>query len=174
MNTFISPHVVLNVLGIGLGLGIVFGLVASRHLNKWVMLALVTTLVTSVSLMSQQTATGAIAPKPPFPVLSTSKILALGRFTTPPTPEQVKAIFPHEVPDTLQLYLDGKIEQMWARQDQSGPVFLMNVKSVAEARSILEKLPLGRAKLMEFEYVELTPLAPLQILITEGGARTAK
>ena len=173
MNTFISPHVVLNVLGIGSGLGVVFGLVASRHLNKWVMLALVTTLMTSVSLMSQQTATGA-EPKRPFPVLPTMKILALGRFTAPPTPEQVKAIFPHEVPDTLQLYLDGKIEQMWARQDQSGPVFLMNVKSVAEARSILEKLPLGRAKLMEFEYVELTPLAPLQILITESGARTAK
>src|SRR5690242_21530721 len=38
------------------------------------------------------------------------------------------------------------------------PVFLMNVTSVEEARAILEKLPLGRAKLMEFEYVELSPL----------------
>ena len=114
------------------------------------------------------------SPKRPFPVLPTMKILALGRFVATPTPEQLKTIFPHEVPDTLQLYLDGKIEQMWARQDQSGPVFLMNVKSVAEARPILENLPLGRAKLMEFEYVELTPLAPLQIRVTQGGARTAK
>jgi hypothetical protein len=76
--------------------------------------------------MSQETTPEAIAPKRPFPILPTSKILALGRFTAPPTPEQVKAIFPHEVPDTLQLYLDGKIEQMWARQDHKGPVFLMN------------------------------------------------
>jgi hypothetical protein len=107
--------------------------------------------------MSQETTPEAIAPKRPFPVLSTSKILALGRFTAPPRSEQVKAIFPHEVPDTLQLYLDGKIEQMWARQDQKGPVFLMNVTSVAEAHAILEKLPLGQAKLMEFELLELTP-----------------
>jgi muconolactone delta-isomerase len=125
-------------------------------------------------LMSQETTPEAIAPKRPFPVLPTAKILALGRFTTPPTPEQVKAIFPREVPDTLQLYLDGKIEQMWARQDQKGPVFLMNVTSVAEAHSILEKLPLGQAKLMEFELVELTPLTPLHMLLTEGWANGTK
>lgn len=124
--------------------------------------------------MSQETTPAAIAPKRPFPVLPTSKILALGRFTAPPTPEQVKAIFPHEIPDTLQLYLDGKIEQMWARQDQKGPVFLMNVTSVAEAHTILENLPLGRAKLMEFELVELTPLTSLHMLLTEGWANGTK
>lgn len=124
--------------------------------------------------MSQETTPEAIAPKRPFPVLPTYKILALGRFIAPPTPEQVKTIFPHEVPDTLQLYLDGKIEQMWARQDQKGPVFVMNVTSVAEAHTILEKLPLGRAKLMEFELVELTPLTPLHMLLTDGWAKGAK
>jgi hypothetical protein len=124
--------------------------------------------------MSQESTPEAIAPKRPFPVLPTSKILALGRFTSVPTPEQVKAIFPHEVPDTLQLYLDGKIEQMWARQDQKGPVFLMNVTSVAEAHTLLEKLPLGQAKLMEFELVELTPLTPLHMLLTQGWANGAK
>ncbi len=102
------------------------------------------------------------------------KILALGRFTSPPTPEQVRAIFPKEVPDTLRLYLEGKIEQMWARQDQKGPVFLMNVTSVPEAHTILEALPLGQAKLMEFEYIELTPLTPLHMLLTEGWANGAK
>ena len=99
--------------------------------------------------------------KRPFPVVPTTKILALGRFTCPPTPEQVKTIFPN---------LAGKIDQWWARQDQKGPVFLMNVTSVEEARSILEKLPLGQAKLMEFEYVELSPLTPLHLLLTEGRA----
>jgi hypothetical protein len=124
--------------------------------------------------MSQETTSDAAAPKRPFPVLPTSKILALGRFTAPPTPEQVKAIFPHEVPDTLKLYLDGKIEQMWARQDQKGPVFLMNLTSVEEARTLLETLPLGKAKLMEFELVELTPLTPLHMLLTEGYAKGVK
>ncbi len=113
-------------------------------------------------------------PRRPFPVLPTKKILALGRFTSPPTPEQVKAIFPQEVPDTLRLYLSGYIEQMWARQDQKGPVFLMDVKSVEEAHAILEKLPLGQAKLMEFEFVELTPLTPLHMLLSEGWANGGK
>jgi hypothetical protein len=123
--------------------------------------------------LSQETTPEAVVPKRPFPVLPTSKILALGRFTAPPTPEQVKTIFPFEVPDTLKLYLDGKIEQMWARQDQKGPVFLMNVTSVAEAHALLEKLPLGKAKLMEFELVELTPLTPLHMLLSEGYAKGA-
>ena len=114
------------------------------------------------------------SPKRPFPVLPTMKILALGRFVATPTPEQLKTIFPHEVPDTLQLYLDGKIEQMWARQDQKGPVFFMNVTSVQDAHKILEALPLGQAKLMEFEYIELTPLTPLHMLLTQGWANGAK
>jgi hypothetical protein len=46
----------------------------------------------------------------------------------------------------------------------------MNVTSVEEARTILEKLPLGQAKLMAFEYVELSPLTPLHLLLTEGRA----
>ncbi len=107
-------------------------------------------------------------------MLPTSKILALGRFTAPPTPEQLKTIFPKEVPETLRLYLGGKIEQWWARQDQKGPVFLMNVASAEEARTILEKLPLGQAKLMEFEYVELSPLTPLHMLLSEGWANGGK
>ncbi len=105
------------------------------------------------------------APKRPFPVVPTTKIMAIGRFTTPPTPEQVKAIFPLEVPATLKLYLAGKIDQWWARQDQKGPFFLLNVTSIDEARALLEALPLGRAELMEFEYVELGPLTPLHLLL---------
>lgn len=113
-------------------------------------------------------------PKRPFPVLPTSKILALGRFTATPTPEQFKTIFPKEVPATLRLHLSAKIEQWWARQDQKGPVFLMNVTSVDEAHALLEALPLGQAKLMEFEYIELTPLTPLHMLLTEGQANGGK
>jgi hypothetical protein len=113
-------------------------------------------------------------PKRPFPVVPTTKILASGRFTSPPTPEQVKTIFPHEVPETLKLYLAGKIDQWWARQDQTGPVFLMNVTTVEEARTILDKLPLGQANLMEFEFVELSPLTPLHMLLSEGWANGSK
>jgi len=51
-------------------------------------------------------------PKPNFPVVPTTKILAIGQFTKTPTPEQIKEIFPKEVLATLRLYLAGKIDQV--------------------------------------------------------------
>ena len=118
---------------------------------------------------SQETATAtAEMPKRPFPIVPTTKILAAGRFTSPPTPEQITAIFPKEVPATLKLYLAGKIDQWWSRQDQRGPVFLMNVTTIEEARALLDQLPLGQAKLMEFDFTELGPLTPLHLLIKES------
>src|SRR4029077_2090168 len=74
-------------------------------------------------------------PKSIFPVVPTKKILAIGQFTKPPTPEQIKEIFRKEVPATLRLYLAGKIDQWWIRQTQTGPVFLLNVTSLEEAYS---------------------------------------
>jgi hypothetical protein len=68
------------------------------------------------------------------------------------TPEQRATILPREVPDTVQLFLAGKIDQWWFRQDGKRVVFLMNVASVEEAQALLEGLPLGKAKPMEFVF----------------------
>jgi hypothetical protein len=109
-------------------------------------------------------------PKHPFPVVPTTRILAIGQFTKVPTPEQIKEIFPKEVPATLRLYLAGKIDQWWIRQTQTGPVFLLNVTSLEEARALMETLPLGKAGLMKHEFFELGPLTPLHLLLTAVGA----
>ena len=109
-------------------------------------------------------------PKTNLPVVPTTRVLAIGQFTKPPTAEQMKEFFPKEVPATLRLYLAGKIDQWWIRQTQTGPVFLLNVTSVEEARTLMESLPLGRAGLMKHEFIELGPLAPLHLLLTDGGA----
>ena len=105
-----------------------------------------------------------------FPVVPTTRVLAIGQFTKPPTPEQMKEFFPKEVPATLRLYLAGKIDQWWIRQTQTGPVFLLNVTSVEEARTLMESLPLGRAGLMKHEFIELGPLTPLHLLLIDGRA----
>jgi hypothetical protein len=63
------------------------------------------------------------------------KVMAIGSFAKPLTPEQRQQILPNEVPATLKLYLDGKIEQFWFRQDKPGVIFLMNVESVDQARA---------------------------------------
>ena len=93
------------------------------------------------------------------------KVFALGTFAKPLTDEQRKQMLPKEVPDTLRMYLDGKIDQFWSREDQSGVVFLMNAASVEEARSMVETLPLAANGYLVFEYIAVGPLQPLALLI---------
>jgi len=93
------------------------------------------------------------------------KIFALGSFTKPLTDEQRKQIMSKEVPDTLKLYLDGKIDQFWFREDQPGVVFLLNAASVEAARSMVEALPLVTNGYFAYEYIPVGPLKPLGLLI---------
>ena len=94
------------------------------------------------------------------------KVFAVGSFAKPLTDEQRKRMLPKEVPDTLRLYLDGKIDQFWFREDKpGGVVFLMNSTSVEEAKSIIEALPLAANGYLVFEYIPVGPLQPLGLLI---------
>lgn len=74
-------------------------------------------------------------------------------------------MLPKEVPDTLKLYLDGKIDQFWFREDQPGVVFLLNAASVEDAKSIVEALPLTTKGYFTYEYIPVGPLKPLGLLI---------
>jgi hypothetical protein len=93
--------------------------------------------------------------------------LAIGTADVPLTDEQKKSIMPHEVPDTVRLYLAGKIEQWYVRTDGKGVVFILDAKSVEDAKTALDQLPLARAKLLRFEYTALGPLAPLALLLPQ-------
>jgi hypothetical protein len=76
----------------------------------------------------------------------------------------VQSILPTEVRETVKLYLDGKIDQWFSLQDRSGVAFILNVTDLAAAHDMLEKLPLGQARLMSFELIPLAPLNPLRQL----------
>lgn len=93
------------------------------------------------------------------------KVLAIGNIVKPVSPEQRSQIMPREVPATLKLYLDGKIEQFWYRADKPGVVFLMDVPSLEEAKAATAALPLVADGFAEYEYLQLGPLAPLGMLI---------
>ncbi len=97
----------------------------------------------------------------------TTRVLAIGRLTAAATPDKIRPVMPKEVRDTVRLYLAGKLDQWFARRDQRGVVFLLNVQTTSEAHELLEKLPLGVQKLMEFELIPLGPLTPLNYLIEE-------
>jgi hypothetical protein len=94
----------------------------------------------------------------------TMKILAVGTLKTL-TEEQSSRIFPNEVPATLKLYLGGKIEQFWLRDEMKGAVFLMNVESVSEAEGLLAALPFTKENLHTFDLFPIGPLLPLGFLI---------
>lgn len=92
------------------------------------------------------------------------KIMAFGSLK-PMTTEQQHAYMPTEVPQTLQLYLDGKLEQFWLREEWKGVFFLLNVASIEEADLLLNALPLAKAGLMTYELMPVGPLAPLGMLL---------
>ena len=81
------------------------------------------------------------------------------------TRERVMAIMPAETRATVQLYLDGKIREWYSREDGRGGVFLLNTRDVAEAKSIMETLPLAKEDMLDHEYIPVGPLMPLRLLM---------
>ncbi len=81
------------------------------------------------------------------------------------TREQVMAVMPAEIRQTLQLYLNGRIREWYSRSDGRGVVFLLNTNDVAEAQAIMEGLPLAKQDLMDHAYIAVGPLLPLRLLM---------
>lgn len=127
--------------------------------------------IRNVFLMLTLTLTGAIT----MPQLSDAQTQATTPATTAVlvfltvkagvTREQVMAVMPAEVRQTVQLYLNGKIREWYSRADGRGAVFLLDIKDVAEAQSIMEELPLAKQHLMDHEYIAVGPLVPLRLLM---------
>jgi hypothetical protein len=93
------------------------------------------------------------------------KFMAIGTVIRPVSPEERGEIMPHEVPATLKLYLDGVIEQFWARQDKPGVIFLIDAETADQARAAVEALPLVTRGVATYEIIPVGPLAPLGLLI---------
>jgi len=81
------------------------------------------------------------------------------------TREQVTAVMPAEIRQTVQLYLNGKIREWYSRGDGRGVVLLLDTRDVAEAQTIMEGLPLAKQSLMDHEYIAVGPLLPLGLLM---------
>ena len=79
----------------------------------------------------------------------------------------VLKIMPDEIRATVQLHLDGKIQQWYSRSDGKGVMFIMNCTTVAEAKALMETLPLSKANLANLEFTGLGPLTPLRFLLAQ-------
>ena len=83
--------------------------------------------------------------------------------------QQIVAIMPAEIRATVKLYFDGKIRQWYSRGDGKGVIFLVDAKTVDEARALMETLPLVKENLMDHEYIPVGPLMPLRALMGPGA-----
>jgi hypothetical protein len=81
------------------------------------------------------------------------------------TREQVMAVMPAEIRETVQLYLNGKIREWYSRGDGRGAVFLLDARDAAEAAVVMEALPLAKQNLIDHEYIAVGPLLPLRLLM---------
>lgn len=99
--------------------------------------------------------------------IPTTKVIAIGHLTEKGMAvSQRLPVMLREVPATVNLYLDGKIDSWYAKADKTGVVFLMNVNSAEEAHELLEALPLGVEGMMEFDLIPVGPLSPLRFLLS--------
>jgi hypothetical protein len=96
---------------------------------------------------------------------TTTGVFALLKAKPGVTREQVMAVIPAEIRQTVQLYLNGKIREWYSRGDGRGVVFLLDSGDVAEAQAIMEGLPLAKQNLMDHEYIAVGPLLPLRLLL---------
>jgi hypothetical protein len=128
---------------------------AIRH----VVLALTLTL-TGATSMSNPSVAQAQAATP-----TTTGVMVIVTVKAGVTREQVMAVMPDEIRQTVQLYLNGKIREWYSRGDGRGVVLLLDTRDAAEAHTIMEGLPLARQNLMDHEYIAVGPLSPLRLLM---------
>jgi hypothetical protein len=102
---------------------------------------------------------------------TTTGIFALLTAKPGVTRERVMAFMPAEIRATVQLYLEGKIREWYAREDGKGAIFLLNARDVAEASSIMESLPLASENILDHEYIPVGPLTPLRLLLGSAPAK---
>ena len=103
--------------------------------------------------------------------LTATGVFALLKAKPGVTRERIMAIMPAEIRATVQLYLDGKIREWYSREDGKGGVFLLNTWDVAEAKSIMESLPLAKENMLDHEYIPVGPLTPLRLLMRNESAK---
>ena len=87
------------------------------------------------------------------------------------TRQQIMAVMPSEIRETVKLYLDGKIRQWYSRGDGKGVILVIDAKTADEARAVMETLPLSKEQLVDDEYIPVGPLMPLMGLIGAPAQR---
>jgi hypothetical protein len=90
---------------------------------------------------------GAASAQNPLPPVPTTKILAISHFMgTPMTRAQRAQITPHEVHDTVNACLGGKIDQWYFRTDGEGCGFHRQRKHTGRGEKHFGEIPAGAGR----------------------------
>jgi hypothetical protein len=121
--------------------------------------------VTAVAQSQSGQAPGASGVLPP----KTTEVMVLLSAKQGVTRQQIMAVMPSEIRETVKLYLDGKIRQWYSRGDGNGVIFFIDAKTEDEARAVMETLPLSKEHLVDHAYIPVGPLMPLMALMSAGA-----
>ena len=134
---------------------------------------MISPLTAALPLASFAQSQSAAAPGvPSVAIPKTTEVLVIQTAKQGVTPDQIQqivAIMPAEIRATVKLYFDGKIRQWYSRGDGKGVIFLVDAKTVDEARALMETLPLANTNLIDHEYIPVGPLMPLRALMGPGA-----
>jgi hypothetical protein len=101
---------------------------------------------------------------------ATAKFIAIGTLASPgSTPAPSLALQEEQAP--LRLYLNGKVEQLWLREDGKGVVFLMAASTREEVAGLLQKLPYVQANAIKFDLIPVGPMMSFIWLLDDGLVR---
>ena len=121
-------------------------------------LALVLALVIAIVIANPSRAQAQASPPP------TTAVMVIVTVKAGVTRDQVMAVMPAEVQQTVQLYLNGKIREWYSRSDGRGVILFLDTKNVAEAHAIMDGLPLAKQNLVDDEFTAVGRLMPLRML----------
>jgi hypothetical protein len=126
------------------------------------MIPLLMAAIPAAAVAQSQSGSGSGVPSVAIP--KTTAVLVILTPKQGVTPQQIMAVIPDEIQATVRLYLDGRIREWYSRGDGKGVIFLVDAKTEAEARALMETLPLAKEQLMDHEYIPVGPLMPLKAL----------
>ena len=95
------------------------------------------------------------------------KILALEKDVPNVTAGQFPPHLQAEARRVWELYKSGIIREMYFRQEKTDAVLILECADAAEAREVLNTLPLIREKLIDFEIIPLVPYPGLERLFAK-------
>jgi len=95
------------------------------------------------------------------------KILAIEKEVPNVKADQFPPHLQAEARRVWELYKSGIIREMYFRQDKTDAVLILECADAAEARQVLNSLPLVREKLIDFEIIPLVAYPGFERLFAE-------